>query len=163
MGVDTKACTCRAFWAPLPANRDSFALRSLRVDRIFSKAEAETLRWVSCHFGRGDNTTRTGRIGNTVPGFLCQNDSAVEFSNARRWRAFFEDRRCFPAAVTRRSNAPMNGGVEFRTSGVGDGDRTRDIRCHRPTLYQLSYAHRRIYRGQFTLKPASIEMGGDLD
>ena len=25
--------------------------------------------------------------------------------------------------------------------GVGDGDRTRDIRCHRPTLYQLSYAH----------------------
>jgi hypothetical protein len=29
-------------------------------------------------------------------------------------------------------------------SGVGDGDRTRDIRCHRPTLYQLSYAHQRI-------------------
>ena len=28
--------------------------------------------------------------------------------------------------------------VEF---GVGDGVRTRDIRCHRPTLYQLSYAH----------------------
>ena len=25
--------------------------------------------------------------------------------------------------------------------GVGDGDRTRDIRCHRPTLYQLSYSH----------------------
>jgi hypothetical protein len=25
--------------------------------------------------------------------------------------------------------------------GVGDGVRTRDIRCHRPTLYQLSYAH----------------------
>jgi hypothetical protein len=24
---------------------------------------------------------------------------------------------------------------------VGDGVRTRDIRCHRPTLYQLSYAH----------------------
>ena len=44
--------------------------------------------------------------------------------------------------------------------GVGDGDRTRDIRCHRPTLYQLSYAHRRIDEGQFTLKPASIEMGG---
>jgi hypothetical protein len=43
---------------------------------------------------------------------------------------------------------------------VGDGDRTRDIRCHRPTLYQLSYAHQRINRGQFTLKPASIEMGG---
>jgi hypothetical protein len=48
-------------------------------------------------------------------------------------------------------------------SGVGDGDRTRDIRCHRPTLYQLSYAHQRIYRGQFTLKPASIEMAGNLD
>jgi hypothetical protein len=46
--------------------------------------------------------------------------------------------------------------------GVGDGDRTRDIRCHRPTLYQLSYAHQRINRGQFTLKPASIEMGGSL-
>jgi hypothetical protein len=45
---------------------------------------------------------------------------------------------------------------------VGDGDRTRDIRCHRPTLYQLSYAHQRINRGQFTLKPASIEMGGSL-
>jgi hypothetical protein len=44
---------------------------------------------------------------------------------------------------------------------VGDGDRTRDIRCHRPTLYQLSYAHRRINRGQFTLKPASIEMGAN--
>jgi hypothetical protein len=43
---------------------------------------------------------------------------------------------------------------------VGDGDRTRDIRCHRPTLYQLSYAHQRINRGQFTLKPASIEIGG---
>src|SRR6266478_9457548 len=27
--------------------------------------------------------------------------------------------------------------------GVGDGDRTRDIRCHRPTLYQLSYSHHR--------------------
>ena len=26
---------------------------------------------------------------------------------------------------------------------MGDGDRTRDIRCHRPTLYQLSYAHHR--------------------
>jgi hypothetical protein len=50
--------------------------------------------------------------------------------------------------------------MEPRTSGVGDGDRTRDIRCHRPTLYQLSYAHRRINTGQFTLKPASIEMGG---
>jgi hypothetical protein len=25
--------------------------------------------------------------------------------------------------------------------GVGDGVRTRDIRCHRPTLYQLSYSH----------------------
>ena len=24
---------------------------------------------------------------------------------------------------------------------MGDGDRTRDIRCHRPTLYQLSYSH----------------------
>jgi hypothetical protein len=48
----------------------------------------------------------------------------------------------------------------LRMSGVGDGDRTRDIRCHRPTLYQLSYAHRRINRGQFTLKLASIEMGG---
>jgi hypothetical protein len=47
--------------------------------------------------------------------------------------------------------------------GVGDGDRTRDIRCHRPTLYQLSYAHQRINRGQFTLKPASIEMGGNLE
>jgi hypothetical protein len=46
--------------------------------------------------------------------------------------------------------------------GVGDGDRTRDIRCHRPTLYQLSYAHQWINRGQFTLKPASIEMGGGL-
>jgi hypothetical protein len=46
-------------------------------------------------------------------------------------------------------------------SGVGDGDRTRDIRCHRPTLYQLSYAHQRVNRGQFTLKPASIEMGGN--
>jgi hypothetical protein len=45
--------------------------------------------------------------------------------------------------------------------GVGDGDRTRDIRCHRPTLYQLSYAHQRLNRGQFTLKPASIEMGGN--
>ena len=45
---------------------------------------------------------------------------------------------------------------------MGDGDRTRDIRCHRPTLYQLSYAHQRINRGQFTLKPASIEMGGNL-
>jgi hypothetical protein len=44
--------------------------------------------------------------------------------------------------------------------GVGDGDRTRDIRCHRPTLYQLSYAHQWFNRGQFTLKPASIEMGG---
>jgi hypothetical protein len=44
---------------------------------------------------------------------------------------------------------------------VGDGDRTRDIRCHRPTLYQLSYAHQRINRGQFTLKPASIEMGAN--
>lgn len=32
-------------------------------------------------------------------------------------------------------------GAELRISGVGDGDRTRDIRCHRPTLYQLSYAH----------------------
>jgi hypothetical protein len=47
--------------------------------------------------------------------------------------------------------------------GVGDGDRTRDIRCHRPTLYQLSYAHQWINRGQFTLKPASIEMGGSLE
>ena len=28
--------------------------------------------------------------------------------------------------------------------GVGDGVRTRDIRCHRPTLYQLSYAHHRV-------------------
>ena len=46
--------------------------------------------------------------------------------------------------------------------GVGDGDRTRDIRCHRPTLYQLSYAHQWFNRGQFTLKPASIEMGGNL-
>ena len=45
---------------------------------------------------------------------------------------------------------------------MGDGDRTHDIRCHRPTLYQLSYAHQRINRGQFTLKPASIEMGGNL-
>jgi hypothetical protein len=54
--------------------------------------------------------------------------------------------------------------VEWRLgSGVGDGDRTRDIRCHRPTLYQLSYAHQRINRGQFTLKPASIEMGWNLD
>ena len=26
---------------------------------------------------------------------------------------------------------------------MGDGDRTRDIRCHRPTLYQLSYSHHR--------------------
>lgn len=26
---------------------------------------------------------------------------------------------------------------------MGDGVRTRDIRCHRPTLYQLSYSHRR--------------------
>jgi hypothetical protein len=43
---------------------------------------------------------------------------------------------------------------------VGDGDRTRDIRCHRPTLYQLSYAHQWINRGQFTLKRASIEIGG---
>jgi len=50
--------------------------------------------------------------------------------------------------------------LKLRTIGVGDGDRTRDIRCHRPTLYQLSYAHQRINRGQFTLKPASIEMGG---
>ena len=25
--------------------------------------------------------------------------------------------------------------------GVGDGDRTRDIRSHSPTLYQLSYSH----------------------
>src|SRR6266481_2320958 len=35
--------------------------------------------------------------------------------------------------------------IEVRRSsnpiGVGDGDRTRDIRCHRPTLYQLSYSH----------------------
>ena len=46
--------------------------------------------------------------------------------------------------------------------GVGDGDRTRDIRCHRPTLYQLSYAHQWFNRGQFTLKPASIEMDGNL-
>ncbi len=50
---------------------------------------------------------------------------------------------------------------ELGISGVGDGDRTRDIRCHRPTLYQLSYAHQRVNRGQFTLKPASIEMGGN--
>jgi hypothetical protein len=54
-------------------------------------------------------------------------------------------------------------GTELRTSGVGDGDRTRDIRCHRPTLYQLSYAHQRFSRGQFTLKPASIEMVGSLE
>ena len=51
--------------------------------------------------------------------------------------------------------------TELGRSGVGDGDRTRDIRCHRPTLYQLSYAHQRVNRGQFTLKPASIEMGGE--
>ena len=25
--------------------------------------------------------------------------------------------------------------------GVGDGDRTRDIRSHSPTLYRLSYSH----------------------
>jgi hypothetical protein len=52
-------------------------------------------------------------------------------------------------------------GRELGISGVGDGDRTRDIRCHRPTLYQLSYAHQRFNRGQFTLKLASIEMGAD--
>ena len=33
--------------------------------------------------------------------------------------------------------------TELGISGVGDGDRTRDIRCHRPTLYQLSYSHHR--------------------
>ena len=27
---------------------------------------------------------------------------------------------------------------------MGDGVRTRDIRCHRPTLYQLSYAHHKV-------------------
>src|SRR5882757_4331391 len=41
--------------------------------------------------------------------------------------------------------------------GVGDGVRTRDIRCHRPTLYQLSYAHQRSDEGQFTLNSQGIE------
>ena len=41
--------------------------------------------------------------------------------------------------------------------GVGDGVRTRDIRCHRPTLYQLSYAHHRSDYRQFTLNLGGIE------
>ena len=39
--------------------------------------------------------------------------------------------------ISRTAEGPR-GKSEF---GVGDGVRTRDIRCHRPTLYQLSYAH----------------------
>src|SRR6188768_2954162 len=30
------------------------------------------------------------------------------------------------------------------TTGVNDGARTRDIRLHKPALYQLSYAHQAV-------------------
>jgi hypothetical protein len=41
-------------------------------------------------------------------------------------------------------------GIRFelaRSSGVTDGDRTRDNRSHNPVLYQLSYSHRIRGRG----------------
>ncbi len=44
---------------------------------------------------------------------------------------------------------------------MGDGVRTRDIRCHRPTLYQLSYAHQRSDYRQFTLNLLGIEGAQD--
>jgi hypothetical protein len=34
------------------------------------------------------------------------------------------------------------GGVAERSVGVGDGNRTRNIRSHSPVLCRLSYSHR---------------------
>jgi hypothetical protein len=64
--------------------------------------------------------------------------------NAKRSRV---EQECENSSV---SSTEQAGVIILRTAegpkgksefGVGDGVRTRDIRCHRPTLYQLSYAH----------------------